>query len=104
MDDFVVGVDFLDGTVRAKSGMFFREGVGDSDPDTAGATMGWEAEGCVWTPIAGCLLENDIFRDSLEIWSCDTFAEPLALHLDDIRRDMVKCRSLIPWSSVQPRP
>lgn len=102
-DDFVVGVDFLDGPVGAKLGVLFGKGVGHGDPDATGTTVGWEAEGGVWSPVAGCLLENDILGDGLEIWGCDTFTEPLALHLEDIRSETETFRGVIPWSLVRPR-
>lgn len=88
----------------AELGVFFRKGVGHGDPDATGTTVGWEAEGSIWAPIAGCLLENDILGDGLEIWGCDTFTEPLALHLEGIRSGMEKCRGVIPWLLVRPRP
>lgn len=103
-DDFVVGVHFLDGPVGAELGVFFGKGVGHGDPDTTGTTIGRKAEGGVWSPIAGCLLENDILGDGLQIWSCDTFTEPLALHLEDIRSDTKTVRGVIPWLLVRPRP
>jgi hypothetical protein len=46
--------------------------------------MSWEAEGCIGTPIPCGLLEDDILCHSLEVWSCDTLAEPLALHLQEM--------------------
>lgn len=43
--------------------------------------MGREAEGSVWTPVAGCFLEDDVLGDGLEIWSRNTFTQPFTLHL-----------------------
>ncbi len=62
-------------------GFLFGEGFGDGDPDCTCASVGWEAEGCVGSPISCCLLKDHVLCDVLEVRVCNTLAEPLALHL-----------------------
>lgn len=104
-DDFVVGVDFLDGTVGAELSLFFGDGVGYGDPDAAGAAVSWEAEGSIGAPVAGRLLENNVFGDGLEIGSCNALTEPLALHLKADKWLIYSDLSdILPWLLGQPKP
>lgn len=68
-DNLIVSVDFLDRTLCAKLGLFFGDGVCYGNPDATRATISWEAEGGIRTPVASRLLEDDILGDGLEIWS-----------------------------------
>lgn len=80
-DYFAVGVNGFHGTVRTKLRLFLGNGVCYCNPNAACATVGREAESCVGTPVAGGLLEDDVLGHGLQIWSGDTLAEPLTLHL-----------------------
>jgi len=105
MYEFVVCVYALDGTVGAELSVLFGESFGDCDPDGACPTVGWEAEGCVGTPVAGGLLQDDIFGHGLEVWGGYSLAEPLALHLGRVRRVFVEyIRPCSPSLLVLPRP
>jgi hypothetical protein len=56
------------------------EGPGDGLPDSAGSAVGGESESRVGTPVSGCFVQDDVFGDEFEVWGCDSFAEPAALH------------------------
>ena len=80
-DGVCVCVNALHCAVGAKSCIFFRKGVGDCDPYSTCSTVRRKTEGCIGSPIASRLLQNDIFHDSLHIWSGNSLTKPLALHL-----------------------
>lgn len=80
-DCLIVCVNRLDGAVGAELGLLFGQSLRNSNPDGARAAVGWEAESCVWAPVAGRFLEDHVFGYGLDIWSCHTLAQPLALHL-----------------------
>ena len=95
-----------DGTILAVDAFFLGESVCNGDPDTACAAMGREAEGGIWTPVAGCFLEDHVLGDGLEIWGSDTFTKPLTLHLFCHGQQLMKKAygSRIPLLWVRPRP
>ncbi len=71
---FGVCVDALDGPVGTKLGLLFWKSIRNRNPDVASTAVSWETERGIWSPVAGCLLQNDVLCDILEIGSCNALA------------------------------
>ena len=80
-NDLLVGINLVDGTMVAKSGLLLLERVSNSDPDAASTALGWETESSIRTPVASCFIENDVSGDQLQVGCGDTLTEPRGLHL-----------------------
>ena len=59
---------------------FSRQSLCHSLPDPTRATMSRESEGGIRSPIPSRLVQNDVFGDEFEVWRCNAFTEPAALH------------------------
>lgn len=93
-DTVVLSVDKVDTAVLTEASVLLGNGVGNTNPDGASATLSREAEGGVGSPVAGGLLENDVLGDLLEVGCCDTLTEPLALHLLSVSVPFLKVHAL----------
>ena len=89
--ELLVCVDLFDCAVGAESGLLLWQGTGNSNPDATSASMSRETERSIRAPISCSLLEDDILGDILEIWCCNSLAQPRTLHLLDISRPIWHC-------------
>jgi len=81
-DDLLLSIHLDNLALLAEPLLLLREGVRNSDPDTAGTIACREPEGGIGTPVTSNLVEDDVLSDQLEVRGSDTLAEPLALHLE----------------------
>lgn len=83
-DDLCICVDGFDTALLAEHFVLLGDGLSDSNPDGASTAMGRKAEGGVGTPVACCLLKNNILGDGLDIRGRYSLTQPLTLHLHSI--------------------